>query len=299
MDRRSEHIACSQRARTRAGGVTRAGEANMDRLAGKAAVITGIGPGIGSAIARAFAREGADLILAGFANRAFEETAADLRTSGRLLAALHGDVGRKALWDEITALADCGRVHIVVNSAATGRFAPILDVPEEEWDETMRTNLKSVYFSCQTFIPRMIAAGGGAFVNISSVNATVANPSFVPYAASKAAINALTRNIALDYGPKGIRANAVAPGAIFTPAAAAGLDEEEANSIRDNYLVGRWGTPQDVANAVLYLASDEASFVTGTVLTVDGGLTIQTPEAAVRKSFRARWRGNKTTIHDA
>ena len=270
----------------------------MDRLAGKTAVITGIGPGIGSATARAFAREGADLILAGFANRAFEETAADLRTSGRLLAALHGDVGRKALWDEITAVADRGRVHIVVNSAATGRFAPILDVPEEEWDETMRTNLKSVYFSCQTFIPRMIAAGGGAFVNISSVNATVANPSFVPYAASKAAINALTRNIALDYGPRGIRANAIAPGAIFTASAASQLDAEEARSMRDNYPIGRWGTPEDVANAALYLASDEAAFVTGIVLTVDGGLTIQTPESAVRKSFRARWRSSRVSLED-
>src|SRR5579863_7756734 len=116
MDRRSEHIACSQRARTRAGGVTRAGEANMDRLAGKAAVITGIGPGIGSAIARAFAREGADLILAGFANRAFEETAAAVQAIGRRVAAVHGDVGRRATWDEIAAAAEAElrRVHIVV-----------------------------------------------------------------------------------------------------------------------------------------------------------------------------------------
>ena len=156
----------------------------------------------------------------------------------------------------------------------------------------MRTNLKSVYLSCQTFIPRMIAAGGGVFVNISSVNASVANPSLTDYATSKSGLNALTRSIALDYGLKGVRANVVAPGAIFTPAAAATLDEEEAKSIRDNYLVGRWGEPQDVANAALFLASDEASFITGVVLTVDGGLTVQTPEAAVRRSFRARWRGD-------
>src|SRR5579863_935371 len=273
----------------------------MSRLAGKVAVITGIGPGIGSAIARTFAREGADLILAGFANAAFEETVAAVQAIGRRVAAVHGDVGRRATWDEIAAAAEAEfrRVHIVVNSAAIGHFAHILEIEEEQWDETMRINLKSVYFSCQTFVPRMIAAGGGVFVNISSVNSLIANPSLIDYATSKSGLNALTRNIALDYGPKGIRANAVAPGAIFTPAAADGLDEDEANSIRDNYLVGRWGTPQDVANAVLYLASDEASFVTGTVLTVDGGLTIQTPEAAVRKSFRARWRGNKTTIHDA
>jgi NAD(P)-dependent dehydrogenase (short-subunit alcohol dehydrogenase family) len=263
----------------------------MDRLAGKVAVITGIGPGIGSAISRTFAREGADLVLAGFANTAFDVTVAAARDFGRRVATVHGDVGLRATWKEIAAAAAAfGRVHIVVNSAAIGHFAHLLEVTEEQWDETMRTNLKSVYLSCQTFIPGMIAAGGGVFVNISSVNASVANPSLIDYATSKSGLNALTRNIALDYGLKGIRANVVAPGAIFTPAAAAALDEEEAKSIRDNYLVGRWGEPQDVANAALFLASDEASFVTGIVLTVDGGLTIQTPEAAVRRSFRSRWR---------
>ena len=272
----------------------------MDRLAGKTAVITGIGPGIGSAIARAFAREGAALVLVGFANPAFEATTQLLRDSGSRVAVVHGDVGRRAVWDQTveTADAEFGRVHIVVNSAAIGRFAPILEVPEDEWDETMRTNLKSVYLSCRAFIPRMVAAGGGVFVNISSVNAAVANPSLAAYAASKAAINGLTRNIALDYGPKGIRANAIAPGAIFTPSAASELDEEEARSIRDNYPIGRWGSPEDVANAALYLASDEASFVTGAVLTVDGGLTIQTPESAVRKSFRARWRSSRVRFED-
>jgi len=265
----------------------------MDRLAGKVAVITGIGPGIGSAISRTFAREGADLVLAGFANSAFDETVATVRELGRRVAAVHGDIGLRATWKAITAAAaEFSRVHIVVNSAAIGHFAHVLEVTDEQWDETMRTNLKSVYLSCQAFIPGMIAAGAGVFVNISSVNASVANPSMIDYAISKSGLNALTRNIALDYGLKGIRANVVAPGAIFTPAAAAALDEEEAKSIRDNYLVGRWGEPQDVANAALFLASDEASFITGIVLTVDGGLTIQTPEAAGRRSFRVRWRSD-------
>src|SRR5260370_18201017 len=158
----------------------------MDRLAGKVAVITGIGPGIGSAISRTFAREGADLVLAGFGNCARDETVEAVRALGRRVVTVHGDVGRRATWDEIGAAADAefGRVNIVVNSAARGRFAQFLDVTEEQWDETMRTNLKSVYFSCQTFVPRMIAAGGGVFVNISSVNGLIANPSFVDYATS-------------------------------------------------------------------------------------------------------------------
>jgi len=113
------------------------------------------------------------------------------------------------------------------------------------------------------------------------------------------ALHGLTRNVALDYGPKGIRANCIAPGAIFSKVTEARLDEEEARSIRDNYVLGRWGAPQDVANAAMFLASDEASFITGVILPVDGGLTIQTPESAVRKSFRARWRNDIVSIRDA
>jgi len=175
---------------------------------------------------------------------------------------------------------------IPATPAAAGQWANVLEVSEEQWDATLRTNLKSVYFSFQTFIPEMIERGGGVFVNISSVNGLIANPSFVDYATSKSALHGLTRNVALDFGLKGIRASCIAPGAIFSPVGEAGLDEEEARSIRDNYVLGRWGAPQDVANAAVFLASDEASFITGIILPVDGGLTIQTPEAAVRKSFR-------------
>src|ERR1700722_19824149 len=147
----------------------------MGRLAGKVAVITGIGPGIGSAISRTFAREGADLLLASLPNPALDDTVAAARASGRRVVAVHGDVGLRATWEAVGAAADAelGRVDIVVNSAATGHFAHILEVTEEQWDETIRTNLKSVFFSCRTFIPRMIAAGGGVFVNISSVNGSI------------------------------------------------------------------------------------------------------------------------------
>ena len=195
--------------------------------------------------------------------------------------------------------AEFGGVDIVVNNAAAGKWANVLEVSEEQWDATLRTNLKSVYFSFQTFIPEMIARGGGVFVNISSVNGLIANPSFVDYATSKSALHGLTRNVALDFGLKGIRASCIAPGAIFSPAGEALLDDEEARSIRDNYVLGRWGVPQDVANAAVFLASDEASFITGVILPVDGGLTIQTPEGAVRKSFRARWRADSVSFRDA
>lgn len=272
----------------------------MGRLAGKVAVITGIGPGNGRAISLTFAREGADLVLAGFADPAFDETIAEARRFGRRVATVVGDVGFRATWEKIAKAADAefAGADIVVNNAAIARWANILEVTEEQWDETMRTNLKSVYFSCQAFIPRMIARGGGAFVNISSVNSLIANPKLVDYAASKSGLNGLTRNVALDFGGMGIRANVIAPGAVFTDEAGAALDKEEAKSIRDNYLLGRWCAPQDVANAALFLASDEAAFVTGIILPVDGGLTIQTPEGAVRKSFRARWRDDKVSLGD-
>jgi 3-oxoacyl-[acyl-carrier protein] reductase len=272
----------------------------MGRLAGKCAIITGIGPGNGSAIARAFAREGADLALLSFATTALEETAEAVEQLGRKVVVIVGDVGVRASWEQAAEVvrARYGGLDVVVNNAAQGQWSNVLEVSEQTFDETMRTNLKSVYFSCQTFIPLMIEQGGGAFVNISSVNGLIANPSFVDYSTSKAALHGLTRSVALDFGAHGVRANCIAPGAVFTPAAAADLDAEEARSIRDNYVLGRWCSPEDVANAAVFLASDEASFITGIVLPVDGGLTIQTPEAAVRKSFRARWRKDSVKIQD-
>lgn len=273
----------------------------MGRLAGKVAVVTGIGPGNGSAIARTFAREGADLALATFRTPAVEETVTAVEALGRRVIVVEGDVGRRETWDKTAAAvrAEFGGADIVVNNAATGHWANVLEETEEEFDRTLRTNVKSAFFSFKTFIPEMVERGGGVFVNISSVNGLIANPSFIGYATSKSALHGLTRNVALDFGLKGIRANCIAPGAIFSSIAEAKLDEEEARSIRDNYVLGRWGAPQDVANAALFLASDEASFVTGVILPVDGGLTIQTPEGAVRKSFRARWRNDIVSIRGA
>ncbi|WP_210480952.1 SDR family NAD(P)-dependent oxidoreductase [Naasia sp. SYSU D00948] len=272
----------------------------MGRVEGKVAVVTGVGPGIGSAIPRTLAREGASVVLVSRGGPALKETAGELEESGAAVAVVEGDVSRRSTWDDIASAAEksFGGVDIVVNSAATAHWANILEVSEDQWDHTMGVNLKSVYLSCQTFIPQMIERGGGVFVNISSVNGLIANPRLVDYAASKSGIHGLTRNVALDFGRQGIRANVIAPGAIFTDEAEAEMDEEEVRSTRDNYVVGRWGKPQDIADAALFLASDEASFITGAILPVDGGLIIQTPEAAVRKSFRARWRNDRVRLED-
>jgi NAD(P)-dependent dehydrogenase (short-subunit alcohol dehydrogenase family) len=273
----------------------------MGRLSGITAVVTGIGPGNGSAIARLFASEGADLALVSLPTPALAEVAAAVEGMGRRVSVLEGDVGLRETWDRARDIVkrEFGGADVVVNNAATGRWVNLLDLSESEFDATLRTNLKSALFSFQTFIPGMVERGGGVFVNISSVNGLVANPNFVDYATSKSGLHGMTRNVALDFGRKGIRANCIAPGAIFNALAAARLDKEEARTIRDNYPLGRWGAPEDVAKAALFLACDESAFITGIVLPVDGGLTLHTPEAAVRKSFRALWRDDVITIHEA
>lgn len=273
----------------------------MKRLAGKVAVVTGVGAGIGAAIPRAFAAEGADLVLVSRGQtEALDLTAADAQELGASVEVVRGDVKDRETWTKLKAAGDrLGGVDIVVNSAAIRvHDVTVLGLTESQWDETLNVNLKSVFFSAQTFLPEMIERGAGVFVNISSVNGLIANPKMIDYATSKSALHGFTRNLALDFGLQGIRANVIAPGAIFTEGRIAAMEEDEKRSIRDNYVVGRWGVPEDIASAAVFLASDEAAFITGVILPVDGGLTIQTPEAAVRKSFRAKWRDDALTIHD-
>lgn len=271
----------------------------MDRLDGKVAVVTGVGPGIGSAIAAAFAREGADLILVDLEGTdAVEVARGQAERQGVTAVVVRGDVSQQDTWDRIAEVGRLrfGGVDVLVNSAGRGHRGTVLELDEADWARILGVNLTSVALGCRAVLPQMIEAGGGAVVNVSSANASIANPRLAAYAAAKGGVEALTRNIALDHGRQGIRANAIAPGAILTTAAADDLDDDEAASTRDNYLTGSWGAPEDIANAAVYLASDEAAFVTGAVLAVDGGLTVQTPEAAVRKSFRAGWREDTVRI---
>ena len=274
----------------------------MGRLTGKVALVTGIGPGNGSHIAKTFLREGADLVLATLPTPAVAEVVEAAEQAGRRVVVVEGDVGVLDTWSRaaIAAFDAFDRVDIVVNNAAIGHVADILQVTEEEWDETQRINVKAAYYSFRAFLPKMIQKGGGVFVNISSVNGNYSSPRMVDYAASKWALQGMTRNVAVDFGPRGIRANCIAPGIVVNETFAKRLadDPEETRSILDNYLLGRWGLPQDIANAALFLASDESSFITGVVLPVDGGLTIQTVEGPVRKSFRARWRKDVLRFED-
>jgi NAD(P)-dependent dehydrogenase (short-subunit alcohol dehydrogenase family) len=175
---------------------------------------------------------------------------------------------------------------------------------EAEWDRTIDTGLKSCFLTAKYALPELIRAGreaGPSIVSISSANGVITNPSFGAYSAAKAGILGLTRNLALDYGPYGIRANAICPGLILNDRTRARVeaDTPEWRGNVDCYPLGEIGTPQDVAYGALYLASDEARWVTGITLMVDGGLTIQSVEALVRPSFRRRWKTSTVAICDS
>ncbi|HEV7215449.1 MAG TPA: SDR family NAD(P)-dependent oxidoreductase [Chloroflexota bacterium] len=275
----------------------------MGRLEGKVAIITGAGPGIGRAVPTLFAREGARVTLVDVQPQAAEETAAAIRASGGEALVLRGDAASSADWRMVVerTLQQYGRLDTLVNSASWTRAVAAVDLEETDWDRSLAVTLKSVYLGAKFSIPAMRESGGGAIVNISSANGLVSNPGFAAYSAAKSGVIGLTRNLAIDYGLLGIRVNAICPGLIINEHTLSRYlaDEEEARGSRDPYLVGRWGKPEDVAFAALYLASDEAAFVTGAVLAVDGGLTCQSPEATIRPSFRRRWRQDVALIRDA
>lgn len=225
---------------------------------------------------------------------AAEETAAAIRESGGAALVFEGDAASSSDWRRVVegTLTQFGRLDVLVNSASWTRVAPAVDLEEDDWDRSLAVGLKSVYLGAKYCIPAMRRSGGGAIVNISSANGLVSNPGFAAYSAAKSGVIGLTRNLAIDYGLQGIRVNAICPGLVLNEITEQRTlaDPEEARGSRDPYLVGRWGKPEDIAFAALYLASDEAAFVTGTALAVDGGLTCQSPEATGRPSFRRRWR---------
>jgi len=266
------------------------------RLKGKVAIVAGAGwGGIGAAIAYRFAQEGAQLVINNHRRaEKLDQTAEHIRAVGGEVATVMGDVAEVATWAALVAAAHehFGRLDILVHNAAHAVLKRPADLSEAEWDRSMDVTLRGAWLGVRHCVPAMIAAGGGAIVLISTVNATITNPLFGVYSVAKAGLNALTRSVALEYGRDAIRCNAIAPGQIVgeraAPASSAALLEDQLS--RDCYPLGRYGRPDEIANCALFLASDEASFVTGAILTADGGLTLQSPEALVRPSFRARWR---------
>ena len=237
---------------------------------GRVVLVTGGSQGIGEACARRFAREGAKLVIADVADAPGRALARELGGTY-----MHCDVGDKADIDAIVAqaLATHGRIDVLVNNAGIFKAADFLDVTEEDFDEVLRVNLKGAFLMGQAVARAMAQADGGSIVNMSSVNGVLAIPNIASYNVSKGGINQLTRVMALALADHGIRVNAVAPGTIATELAAQAVltSEEARHKILSRTPLKRLGEPDEIADVVAWLASDAASYVTGEIVTVDGG----------------------------
>ncbi|MCY1358879.1 4-formylbenzenesulfonate dehydrogenase TsaC1/TsaC2 [compost metagenome] len=248
------------------------------RLANKVAIVTGGGSGFGEGIAHTFAREGASVLVADLREDAAERVAAAIREAGGQARAVRADVSRGDDTEAMreAALAAFGDVHVVVNNAGTThRNKPILEITEDEFDRVYAVNVKSIYWSARAFIPHFRRRGGGVFVNIASTAGIRPRPGLVWYNGSKGAVITASKAMAAELGQDNIRVNCVNPviGATALLEEFMGMPDTPEN--RAKFLatipMGRMSTPQDVANACLYLASDEAAFITGTCIEVDGG----------------------------
>lgn len=246
------------------------------RLRGKVALVTGAGQGIGLACARALAREGASVMLAERDEAAGAAAAKSLSEEKHQAAFVRCDVSRKAEMDAAVAEAvkAYGRLDILVANAGVAHAAEFLDLEEADFDRVLAVNLKGVFLAGQAAARQMVKQGsGGAIVNMSSVNAVLAIPNQVPYVVSKGGINQLTKVMALSLAPHRIRVNAIGPGTILTELAKTAVlgNREAERKILSRTPMGRMGEPEEVASVAVFLASDEASYLTGQTIYPDGG----------------------------
>ncbi|MCI5050671.1 MAG: SDR family oxidoreductase [Rickettsiales bacterium] len=251
----------------------------MTTLSGKIAIITGAGSGIGRTAATLFAREGAKLVVGARRVEKLNALVDDIISEDGEAVALAGDVAseayNKALVD--LAVSKFGKLDIAFNNAGTlGTLVPLPELSREDWDASININLTSAYLAAKYQIPAMLENGGGSVIFTSSVAGnTVAIPTKSAYAAAKAGLTGLTKTLAVEYGAQGVRFNALLPGATATPMLdQMGTDPESIQFLDNIHALKRCGQPEEVAQAAMYLASDAASFVTGTSMLVDGGVSI-------------------------
>jgi NAD(P)-dependent dehydrogenase (short-subunit alcohol dehydrogenase family) len=262
------------------------------RLRGLAAIITGAASGIGCAMAQRFAREGARLVLVDIVEQGLQEVVQGLRASGAEVEALAGDVTREETLKHATsrAVERFGALDILVNNAFDRVVGSVTELSAEDWRYTLDVCLTAVFFGVKHAIPVMIKQGKGAIINISSVNSLVANPGVPAYTAAKGGVSALTKQLAVEYGPSGIRTNAIRPGFIVTPNTEAMFRShpDELRATVEGCPLRRAGLPQDIAAVAVFLASDDAAFVNGDILTVDGGSSLLWTPGLLRPSLRKR-----------
>lgn len=247
----------------------------MQRLTGRVALVTGGGRGLGRAISEAFGREGAAVGILDLKEEVAEPAAEAIRAAGGKAIAITGNVAkRQDLFDAVSKLkAEFGPVDILVNNAMWNRYGPLEEQTEEMIGRMIDVGFKGVVWGYQAVLEDMTAAGGGAIINIGSPSSVLAMKNGIMYSAIKAAVSGLTRSGAAEFGARNIRVNAIAPGSTPTEGANLVVSEEAWERRRQRVPLGRLGAPEDIANAAVFLASDEASFITGDILFVDGGIT--------------------------
>lgn len=256
------------------------------RFAGRVAIVTGGALGIGGGTARLLAAQGASVLVADVNDEAANANVAGITDNGGTAKAIHTDVGsHEAIKTMIqTAVDEWGRLDILVQNAYDGgrrSNGSAVDVAEEDWDHSMGLLTKALFLGAKYAVPEMAKTGGGSIVNLASVHGILMAPGKLVYEAGKSAVIGMTKQMAIDFGPLGIRVNCILPGHIVTEKSQAATWDRTPGGLRffeQQYPVRRTGVPKDIANAISFLCSEDASFITGHPLAVDGGLTIQLQE---------------------
>jgi NAD(P)-dependent dehydrogenase (short-subunit alcohol dehydrogenase family) len=253
----------------------------MERLSGRVAIVTGGGGGIGGATARTLAREGASVLVVDIDDIAAERVVVDIERDGGNAAAFRADLSeeREVVAAISAAMSRFGRLDVLHNNAALtesdflARDTAVTDLALDVWERTMAVNLRSQMLTCKHAIPEMMKSGGGSIINMSSGASLKGDRTRTAYGASKAGVNALSMYVATSHGKLGIRVNTIVPGLIITDAVRAHLDDRMLAGLEKTTLTPYLGQPDDIADLVVFLASDESSYITGQMIVIDGGMS--------------------------